>query len=106
MGYRFRKHVSHLPGRPDLVFPRARVIVFIDGDFWHGYRLPTWESHLSKFWREKIQRNRERDKRTFAKLRAMGWNVIRLWQHQVERDPDQCIRRIVSAVSGDVSDGN
>ena len=99
-GLRFRKHVKGLPGKPDVVFPTARVAVFIDGDFWHGYRLPAWESGLSKFWKHKIQRNRQRDKRNFAKLRAMGWNVIRLWQHEVERDPDKCIERIVSAVSG------
>lgn len=99
-GLRFRKHVKELPGRPDVVFPRARVVVFIDGDFWHGYRLPAWEENLSEFWRRKIHRNRERDKSNFAKLRVRGWSVIRLWQHEVERDLAGCIERVVAAVNG------
>ena len=57
-GFRFRKHVSDLPGRPDVVFPRAKVVVFIDGDFWHGYRFPLWERQIPPFWRAKISKNR------------------------------------------------
>lgn len=64
-GFRFRKHVKELPGRPDIVFPRERVAVFIDGDFWHGYRLPVWEKGLSEFWKRKIRGNRERDRKNF-----------------------------------------
>ena len=95
-GYRFRKHVKDIPGRPDVVFPRQKVLVFIDGDFWHGYRFPQWEGKLSPFWREKISRNRQRDRRNFSKLRALGYKVIRLWEHQIKRDLDGCIERVVS----------
>lgn len=94
-GYRFRKHVKSLPGTPDLVFPKAKVAVFIDGDFWHGYRLPSWENKLSPFWRDKIRTNRKRDNRNFRKLRAMGWVVIRIWQHQIERNLQDCIEKII-----------
>lgn len=97
-GMRFRKHVKELPGRPDIVFPRERVAVFIDGDFWHGYRLPAWEQGLSAFWQRKIRGNRERDKRNFRKLRAADWRVVRLWQHQVEADLNNCVERIAEAV--------
>ena len=97
-GYRFRKHVKSLPGSPDLVFPRAKVAVFIDGDFWHGWRLSRWEHKLSDFWRDKIKANRQRDRKNFRKLRRMGWHVIRIWQHEVERDTDACIERVISAV--------
>lgn len=55
-GLRFRKHVGSLPGRPDLEVARARVAVFIDGDFLHGYRFPAWEHNLSGFWKKKIRR--------------------------------------------------
>lgn len=100
-GLRFRKHVTELPGKPDIVFSRAKVVVFIDGDFWHGYRLPTWEHTVSDFWKKKIGKNRERDKKNHRKLKEMGWTVIRIWQHDLNRDFDGCIEKIVSAVRGD-----
>lgn len=94
-GFRFRKHVKELPGKPDVVFSQSKVAVFIDGDFWHGYRFPAWEHTLSDFWKNKIQGNRERDQRNFKKLRSRGWKVIRIWQHQIKNDLDQCVNRIV-----------
>jgi DNA mismatch endonuclease (patch repair protein) len=97
-GYRFRKHVKSLPGSPDLVLPRNKIAVFIDGDFWHGYRLPLWEHKLSDFWREKLWRNRRRDQKNFRKLRRSGWRVIRLWQHEIRTDASRCVDRIVEAV--------
>ena len=98
-GYRFRKHVKKLPGTPDIVLPRAKVAVFIDGDFWHGYRFPAWEHKVSEFWKEKIRKNRERDKKNFQKLRNMGWKVIRLWKHEVKSDLARSIGRITEAIS-------
>ena len=98
-GLRFRKHVRRLPGSPDIVFVSCRVAVFVDGDFWHGYRFPAWEQTLSDFWRRKIRKNRERDKRNFRKLRALGWTVIRLWQHQIERDAELCATIIEEKLS-------
>lgn len=99
-GLRFRKHVKDLPGRPDVVFRKARVAVFVDGDFWHGYRFPSWEDKVSDFWKKKINKNRERDAANHRKLRQMEWMVIRLWQHEVEEDFDACIDRILAAVRG------
>ncbi|TKJ35814.1 MAG: very short patch repair endonuclease [Planctomycetes bacterium B3_Pla] len=93
-GYRFRKHVKGLPGKPDIVFVKARLVVFLDGDFWHGYRFPQWEKTLAKFWRKKIGETRKRDQRNFAKLRRMGWRVLRIWEHSIERDLDGVIRKI------------
>ena len=97
-GYRFRKHVKELPGRPDIAFSKAKVAVFIDGDFWHGYRFPAWESDVSDFWKKKITSNRARDQRNFSKLRSMGWKVIRLWQHEVLNDLEKSLMRIESAL--------
>jgi len=98
-GLRFRKHVRALPGTPDVVFPRHKVAVFIDGDFWHGYRFPKWKHTQSEFWQVKIETNRTRDKRNHAKLRRMGWRVVRLWQHQIERGLDACVERVAEALA-------
>lgn len=97
-GLRFRKHCRWLPGCPDLVFVRSRVVVFVDGDYWHGWRFPAWRDNLGVYWRQKIERNRRRDVRNFRRLRRDGWFVIRLWEHDVKRDPERCVDRIVAAV--------
>lgn len=97
-GYRFRKHVNTLPGKPDIVFPRFKVVVFVDGDFWHGYRFPQWEHKLSPFWREKISRNRERDRKNIRRLRRMGWSVVRVWKHEINADLELCLNKITSLI--------
>ena len=97
-GYRFRKHVKELPGKPDIVFPKLKVAVFLDGDFWHGYRFPKWEHTVSDFWKEKIGKNRARDQRNFRKLRTMGWRVIRIWQHEIKTNFERSIKKIISEV--------
>jgi len=75
-GLRFRKHVKELPGKPDIVFTRAKVAVFVDGDFWHGYLFPSWEEKVSDFWKKKISKTRERDMNNHQQLRDTGWTVI------------------------------
>lgn len=97
-GLRFRKHMPGLPGKPDLVFVSAKVVVFVDGDFWHGWRLPIWRHKLAPYWRRKIEGNRRRDQRTFRRLRRRGWYVLRLWEHQIERGAERCIDRVEAAV--------
>ncbi len=97
-GLRFRRHLRTLPGSPDIVFPAEKLAVFVDGDFWHGWRLPTWEHKLSKFWRDKLRANRARDRRNFRRLHALGWHVIRLWQHEVRTDINTCVGRVIDAL--------
>jgi len=97
-GLRFRKHCTWLPGRPDLVFVRSRVVVFVDGDYWHGWRFPAWKHKLGAYWKQKIEGNRRRDRRNFRRLRNDGWLVIRLWEHEVERDAEGCVDRVEHAV--------
>jgi DNA mismatch endonuclease (patch repair protein) len=101
-GLRFRKHVPSLPGKPDLVLPTSRMAIFIDGDFWHGYRFPAWSHKVSAFWRKKIASNRARDVRNFRRLRKMGWRVVRIWQHQIERDMNGCLRTILEAAHSQI----
>jgi DNA mismatch endonuclease (patch repair protein) len=98
-GFGFDQHTADLPGRPDIVFRDRKVAVFIDGDFWHGWRFPLWKHKLSPKWQEKIAATRVRDARNFRKLRRAGWTVLRLWEHQIESNPEKCIERIVGAAS-------
>ena len=93
-GMRFQKHRRDLPGTPDIVFTRARVAVFVDGDFWHGFRFPAWRQRLSPGWARKIETNRQRDRRNFQRLRRMGWSVVRIWEHQIYRDPVLTAQRV------------
>src|SRR5271170_2763681 len=75
-GLRFQRNCKRLMGSPDIVFVKHKVAIFIDGDFWHGWRLPVWEHKLSAFWRSKLHANRRRDQRNFRRLRAADWTVI------------------------------
>lgn len=98
-GFSFRRNYKGLPGKPDVVFVKEKLAVFLDGDFWHGFRFQLWEHTLSRYWKEKILNNRNRDRKNFAKLRRAGWKVIRIWGHQIENDLEQSIIRITNSVS-------
>jgi DNA mismatch endonuclease (patch repair protein) len=104
LGLRYRKHVSNLPGNPDLVFVRARVIVFCDGDFWHGRNWDTLKAQLKQrhnaaYWLAKISRNRERDQQTTTLLREQGWVVLRFWETDIKKDPASTAQVIRVAVA-------
>jgi DNA mismatch endonuclease (patch repair protein) len=86
-GVYFSRHVAALPGKPDVVFKKLKVAVFIDGDFWHGWRFPRWCAKLQPYWKARIMTNRIRDQRNFRRLRRNGWTVIRVWEHNVEANP-------------------
>jgi DNA mismatch endonuclease (patch repair protein) len=96
-GIYFAKHVKDLPGKPDIVFRQAKLAVFLEGDFWHGWRFPLWEHKLSEKWRKKIAATRERNHRNFRKLHGHGWRILRIWEHQIERSPEGCVERILRA---------
>ena len=93
-GWRYRRNYAALPGKPDFVFTGARVVVFVDGDFWHGWRYPLWKHKLSDYWQKKIERNRRRDRYNFRRLRRLGWRVVRIWGHEVERDLAGVVERV------------
>jgi len=97
LGLPFDQHVADLPGRPDFVFRDAKLAVFVDGSFWHGWRFPLWKHKLAAKWRNKIAATRRRDRRNFSRLRRAGWRVIRIWEHQVEMSPANCVARILAA---------
>lgn len=93
-GWQWEEHCRDLPGRPDFVFRSLRVAIFVDGDFWHGWRFPQWRDKLSEKWEEKIGKNRARDARNHRRLRCMGWKVVRIWEHQTASDLTGCLDRI------------
>jgi DNA mismatch endonuclease (patch repair protein) len=91
MGLRYRLHVPGLPGRPDIVFPRQRVVIFCDGDFWHGRDFEKLlaklaQGHNAPYWTAKIRRNVERDQQQTEALISLGWVVLRIWESDILRD--------------------
>lgn len=93
-------HARDLPGRPDFVFREEKLVVFVDGDFWHGWRFPKWRDKLSEKWEAKIEANRRRDVRNHRRLRRQGWKVIRVWEHQLALDSHRCAQRVIEVLNG------
>lgn len=100
-GIRYRKNYKDLPGKPDIAITRYRIAVFCDSDFWHGY---DWENRNQriksnrKYWIPKIERNMQRDKEVTARLKAMGWTVLRFWEWQIKKQLEGCVDTIIEAV--------
>ena len=95
----FAPHVKTLPGKPDIVFRRKKVAVFIDSDFWHGHpeRFRAPASNVD-YWEAKIARNRARDLAVTAELTQKGWTVLRLWEWDILHSFDAELARILSAI--------
>ena len=88
-GFRFRKNDKRYPGHPDIVLPKYRTIIFVNGCFWHGHencKYYTVPKTNTEFWVAKVKRNQERDRSDTAALAAMGWNVITIWECQLDRN--------------------
>jgi DNA mismatch endonuclease, patch repair protein len=90
MGFRFRLHRRDLPGKPDLVFPSRKKVVFVHGCFWHGHScargtLPSTNQH---FWQNKLLRNQMRDEASQLALAELGWNTLVIWECEIRRDVD------------------
>ena len=96
----FAKNVKSIVGKPDIVFRRKKTAVFIDSDFWHMHpkRFIMPKSNRM-YWKEKVRRNKERDSEVNKKLRKAGWKVIRIWDYDVKRSVDKCIKKILKAVN-------
>lgn len=98
-GVRYRKHVR-MRGTPDLAVASARVVVFVDSCFWHGCRFHCRRPKSNvDFWNQKIERNRRRDVKVNRHYRRRGWTVLRFWEHQLNRDLQSCVARVIDAVN-------
>ena len=85
-GFRYRKNVSHLPGKPDIVMPKYKTVIFVNGCFWHGHEgCPKFVQPKTnvEFWSNKILANKERDQRNYISLTSAGWKVIIIWECQL-----------------------
>ena len=106
-GLRYRLHLTLLakPRRvADIVFPRARIAIFVDGCFWHGCpEHATWPKSNADFWRAKIEANRLRDMDTSQRLASHGWKIVRVWEHE---NPDDAANRIAELVAASRNNGS
>lgn len=97
-GVRYRIHGVKLPGNPDIVNKRLRLVIFVDGEFWHGYN---WNKKKTKikanrdFWIAKIERNMQRDRENNQQLHLLGYKVFRFWEHEIKKDRERCIGQIL-----------
>ena len=85
-GFRYRKNDKRLPGSPDIVLPKYKTVIFVNGCFWHGHagcRYFIWPENNAEFWKNKITANIERDAKKIAQLDSMNWNVITIWECQL-----------------------
>ncbi len=95
----WRRHLS-LFGKPDFAFRRERVALFVDGCFWHGCpRHSNLPVQNRAFWRTKLGKNMARDRKVSRRLRRDGWRVVRVWEHDLAKNPEACIRRIRRALA-------
>ena len=97
-GIRYRKNVKTILGTPDIAIRKYRLLVFCDGDFWHGNNYYGVKSHR-RFWDEKIKRNRERDLEYTIRLRDEGWTVLRFWESDIRNDLDGCVKQITDIIN-------
>lgn len=101
-GLRYRKNCKQVYGKPDLVFLRKQIAIFIDGEFWHGYNCEETKKRLKsniEFWIEKIERNMERDFEITQFLVEQGWAVLRFWDFEIENDLCRCADKIERVVN-------
>ncbi len=101
-GFRYRKNVSSLPGKPDIVLPKYKTVVFVNGCFWHGHKGCKWfvpPKTNTEFWSAKFQYNIERDKKNYTKLEEMGWKVLIVWECEIRhKNPEETFQRLVYEV--------
>ncbi len=91
----FQKHYKKCPGSPDVCFPKKKIAIFIDGDFWHGRNFAKNRKRLpKKYWLAKIEANILRDRKNRAKLKKQGWKVLRIWESQINKDLPNVMSKI------------
>ena len=103
LGYRYRVNYKALPGKPDIVFTKKKIAIFIHGCYWHGHNCGSRYAHASQsnkaYWGPKIQRTQQRAQEHIAQLEVDGWKVIVLWECQIKNDFDQIIETLVNSIN-------
>jgi DNA mismatch endonuclease (patch repair protein) len=101
-GIRYRINSKRLPGKPDIVINKMKVVIFIDGEFWHGYNWDVRKTKLKTnvgYWIPKIERNMQRDRENNQALKNSGYTVIRFWEHQIRKDLENCVNQVIKLIS-------
>lgn len=93
-GVYHQRHYKNAPGSPDVALPTKKRAVFIEGGFWHGWNYKKLKPRLKTYWRNKIEGNMRRDRRNTRKLKTLGWKSMRVWDHQLAKNPDFWLQRI------------
>ena len=103
-GFRYRKNVRTLPGSPDIVLPKYKTVIFVNGCFWHGHkgcRYFVWPENNADFWREKITTNIQRDARKIALLEQAGWRVLVVWECELKKaKAEETLASLVLRIKG------
>ena len=106
-GFRYRKNDARLPGKPDIVLPKYRTVIFVNGCFWHkheGCKYFVWPENNAEFWRKKIQSNVERDQRNYAQLQQMGWRTIAVWECELKTElRSETLNKIVKDITSSIA---
>ncbi len=100
-GFRYRKNVKSLPGCPDIVLPKYRTVIFVNGCFWHKHDCGrfVWPSSNEEYWKTKILGNVERDKRNYNRLQEIGWKVIIVWECELKKkNLDYTMEHLIATV--------
>lgn len=102
-GYRYRKNYALLPGKPDIVLTKYKIVIFCDGEFFHGkdwdeLKVKMTSSNNGEFWIKKIETNIIRDREIDQKLNSMGWHVIRFWGREILRNVDECVNAVEESI--------
>lgn len=95
---RYRKNYSELIGKPDVVFLKSKLIIFADGDFWHGKNFNGWKKDIPDFWKKKIQSNMDRDKKQNAQLKKRGYKILRFWGSSIKKHPENVKNKIEKCI--------
>lgn len=102
LGIRYRLNDKSLPGKPDIVIRKYKLVIFVDGEFWHGYN---WQEKRKKiksnrdYWIPKIEKNMVRDSNNTEKLEYLGFTVFRFWEHEIKKNVGTCVQKIIQHIN-------
>ena len=103
-GFRYRKNDKRLPGTPDIVLPKYKTVIFVNGCFWHGHegcKYFVWPKNNAEFWYKKIRDNILRDQRKVQALDLLGWKVIVVWECKIKSDKENTLKNLMKEIKDD-----